>query len=140
MEAVALVFQNPDQGLFSTTVAEECAFLPRNLGLDAAAARSRSLAVLDRLHMGPLAERAPFTLSYGEKRRVSLASVLTGGARILCLDEPTVGLDRANLEILAELVRDYADTCGGVILATHDRAFAQAVATRTVDLGPGGAA
>ena len=139
MAAVALMFQNPDECLFATTVVEECAFLPRNLGLCAAEARSRSLAVLDRLRLGALAERAPFTLSYGEKRRVSLASVLTGGARILCLDEPTVGLDRANLECLGELLRDHADLGGGVILATHDRAFAQAIATRTVDLGPGAA-
>lgn len=132
MEAVGLVFQNPDDGLFALTVEEECAFLPANLRLDRP--RERAREVLERFGLGALGERAPFTLSYGEKRRVGLASVLAGGARILCLDEPTVGLDRANLEILAELLRAHACAGGAVLFATHDPAFAAAVATRTIRL------
>jgi energy-coupling factor transport system ATP-binding protein len=136
MKEVGLVFQNPDDGLFAASVEDECAFLPRNLGL--ARPRDRARAVLDRLGMAGMAGRVPFTLSYGEKRRVSLAAVLAGGARILCLDEPTAGLDRANLAILAELLREHARAGGGVLFATHDPAFAAAVATRTVRLDGGG--
>lgn len=135
MKEVGLVFQNPDDGLFAASVEEECAFLPRNLGLDQP--RARALAVLARLGMAGMAGRVPFTLSYGEKRRVSLASVLTGGARILCLDEPTVGLDRANLEVLAGLLREHTRGAGGVLFSTHDPAFAAAVATRIVRLDGG---
>ena len=133
MKAVGLVFQNPEEGLFASSVEAECAFLPANLGLERP--RERAREILERFGMGDMAQRAPFTLSYGEKRRVSLASVLSGGARILCLDEPTVGLDRGNLEGLAAMLREHTAQGGGVIFATHDPAFAAAVATRTVHLG-----
>jgi len=135
MREVGLVFQNPDDGLFAASVEDECAFLPRNLGLERP--RDRARAVLARLGLAGMADQVPFTLSYGEKRRVSLASVLAGGARILCLDEPTAGLDRGNLEILAELLKEYAREGGGVLFATHDPAFAAAVATRTIRLDGG---
>ena len=78
MKEVGLVFQNPDESLFAASVEEECAFLPRNLGL--ARPRDRARALLARLGMAGMADRVPFTLSYGEKRRVSLASVLARGA------------------------------------------------------------
>lgn len=134
MKEVGLVFQNPDDGLFAATVEAECAFLPANLRLDQPRARAR--AVLERLGLAGMAARAPFTLSYGEKRRVNLAAVLSGGARILCLDEPTVGLDRPNLERLADLLRAHAEAGGCALFATHDAGFAAAVATRTVRLDP----
>jgi len=133
MREVGLVFQNPDDALFAPTVVEEAAFLPTNLGLDRP--QVRALEALDRLGIAALAGRAPFTLSYGEKRRLTLASVLSGEGRILCLDEPTIGLDRANLGILADLLSGYVRRGGAVLFATHDEAFAAAVATRTVRLG-----
>lgn len=132
MKEVGLVFQNPDEALFAPTVLAECAFLPANLRLPHPEARARE--VLERFGLGALAGRAPFTLSFGEKRRVSLASVLSGGARILCLDEPTVGLDRDSLERLAAMLREHTTLGGGVIFATHDKAFAAAVATRTLSM------
>jgi energy-coupling factor transport system ATP-binding protein len=135
LREVGLVFQNPDDSLFAPTVAEECAFLPANLGLADPAGRAR--AALERVGLAELAGRAPFSLSFGEKRRATLAAVLAGGVRVLCLDEPTAGLDRANLERLAALLQDHARQGGAVLFATHDRRFAQAVATRTVRLEGG---
>jgi energy-coupling factor transport system ATP-binding protein len=135
MREVGLVFQNPDESLFAPTVAEECAFLPANLGLADPSARAR--AALAQVGLGDLAGRAPFSLSCGEKRRVTLAAVLAGGVRVLCLDEPTAGLDRPNLERLAGLLRDHARRGGAVLFSTHDHRFAEAVATRTVRLEGG---
>ena len=135
MREVGLVFQNPDESLFAPTVADECAFLPANLGLADPAGRAK--AALALVGLGDLAGRAPFSLSCGEKRGVTLAAVLAGGMRVLCLDEPTAGLDRIHLERLAGLFRDHARRGGAVLFATHDHRFAEAVATRTVRLEDG---
>lgn len=135
MGEVGLVFQNPDEQLFALTVAEECAFLPRNQGHSQAEARRMARETLARMGLGPLAGRLPFSLSYGEKRRLTLASVLVGRPPVLCLDEPTAALDRPNLAILAELLHAHAAGGGAVLFATHDQAFARAVAGRTIQLG-----
>lgn len=135
MEDVGLVFQNPDEQIFALTAEDECAFLPRNQGVPRAAAGELARATLEKLGMGHLRERLPFTLSYGEKRRLTVASVLVGHPRVLCLDEPTAALDPGNLGLLAGLLRDYARAGGSVLFATHDLAFARSLATRTLVLG-----
>jgi energy-coupling factor transport system ATP-binding protein len=135
MEEVGLVFQNPDEQLFALTTEEECAFLPRNQGIAPSEAVAMARATLQRLRMGDLRERLPFSLSYGEKRRLTLASVLVGRPRVLCLDEPTAALDQGNLAILAGLLREYALSGGAVLFATHDAGFAETVATRSMRLG-----
>jgi len=134
MEEVGLVFQNPDEQLFALTAEEECAFLPRNQGITHSQAIAMARSTLSDLGMGHLRERLPFSLSYGEKRRLTLASVLVGRSRILCLDEPTAALDQGNLAILAGILRTYAASGGTILFATHDLAFAQAVASRSVQL------
>ncbi len=134
MEEVGLVFQNPDEQIFALTVEEECAFLPRNQGLPEPAARAAACDTLERLGLGHLRDRLPFSLSYGEKRRLTLASVLVGAPRILCLDEPTAALDRPNLALLARMMRDHAEAGGAILFATHDQAFARSLATRSVPL------
>ncbi|HWQ08676.1 MAG TPA: ATP-binding cassette domain-containing protein, partial [Holophaga sp.] len=121
--------------IFALTAEEECAFLPRNQGVPRAAAGELARATLEKLGMGHLKERLPFTLSYGEKRRLTVASVLVGQPRVLCLDEPTAALDHGNLVLLAGLLRNYACAGGAVLFATHDLAFARGLATRTVALG-----
>lgn len=132
MTEVGLVVQNPDAGLFARTVEEECAFMPANLGLDHPLERAReALARLGLEHLGP---RSPFTLSCGEKRRVGICSVLSGGPRILCLDEPTAGLDAAAQEALAQALHQEARRGAAILFATHDRPFASTLATRILDL------
>lgn len=132
MAEVGLVVQNPDAGLFARSVEEECAFLPANLGLDHP--RERARAALARLGLEGLAHRSPFTLSCGEKRRVGVCAVLSGAPRILCLDEPTAGLDTAAQQALADALHQEARRGTGILFATHDRAFAAALATRTLSL------
>ncbi len=80
-------------------------------------------------------ERLPLrALSFGQKRRVAIATALIGSPPLLVLDEPTVGLDAEAVPSLVRLLRAHTDAGGGVLCATHDAAFASAVATRTVTL------
>jgi energy-coupling factor transport system ATP-binding protein len=137
MDAVGLVFQNPDSQLFAHSVFEECAFLPRNQHLSTREISGRTLRALARVGLQSQAERVPFSLSYGEKRRLTLASTLSGQSTVLCLDEPTVGLDGDCLGQVAGVLRQYSAEGGAVLLATHDSDFVKAVATRVVTLRAG---
>jgi energy-coupling factor transporter ATP-binding protein EcfA2 len=78
MDAVGLVFQNPDSQLFAHSVFEECSFLPRNQNLPTQEVSSRTRRALAQVGLPSQAERVPFSLSYGEKRRLTLASTLSG--------------------------------------------------------------
>ena len=137
MDAVGLVFQNPDSQLFAHSVSEECSFLPRNQGFAPHEITRRTQHALAQVGLQSQAERVPFSLSYGEKRRLTLASTLSGRSTVLCLDEPTVGLDRECLAQVAGILRHISAQGGAVLLATHDHAFVKAVATRVVSLRAG---
>jgi energy-coupling factor transport system ATP-binding protein len=137
MDAVGLVFQNPDSQLFAHSVFEECSFLPRNQHLSTHEVSSRTLRALAQVGLQSQAERVPFSLSYGEKRRLTLASTLSGRSTVLCLDEPTVGLDGDCLGQVAGILRQISAERGAVLLATHDSDFVKAVATRVVTLRDG---
>ena len=137
MDAVGLVFQNPDSQLFAHSVFEECSFLPRNQDFAPHEVTTRTRHALTQVGLQSHAERAPFSLSYGEKRRLTLASTLSGRSTVLCLDEPTVGLDRECLAQVAGILRQVSAQGGAVVLATHDHAFVKAVATRVVSLRAG---
>jgi energy-coupling factor transport system ATP-binding protein len=137
MDAVGLVFQNPDSQLFAHSVFEECSFLPRNQNLSPAEFTRRTWRALAQVGLQSQAERVPFSLSYGEKRRLTLASTLSGRSSVLCLDEPTVGLDGDCLGQVAGILRQFSAEGGTVLLATHDSDFVRAVATRVVTLRAG---
>jgi biotin transport system ATP-binding protein/energy-coupling factor transport system ATP-binding protein len=117
---VGMLFQHPDNQIVGMTVEEDVAFGPGNLGWPPETIRERVDAVLERLELGPLAGRAPHTLSGGEKRLVSLAGVLVMGPRYIALDEPTAYLDPAGrrrvLAILGQLRREGI----GLLRVTHD--------------------
>ena len=137
MDAVGLVFQNPDSQLFAHSAFEECSFLPRNQKFSAHDVSNRTRQALTQVGLQSLAERVPFSLSYGEKRRLTLASTLSGRSTVLCLDEPTVGLDDDCLIQVARVLRQFSAQGGAVLLATHDADFVKAVATRVVALRAG---
>jgi energy-coupling factor transport system ATP-binding protein len=137
MDTVGLVFQNPDSQLFAHSVFEECAFLPRNQNLPTQEVSSRTRRALAQVGLQSQAERVPFSLSYGEKRRLTLASTLSGRSTVLCLDEPTVGLDGDCLGQVAGVLRQISAEGGAVLLATHDSDFVKAVASRVVTLRDG---
>lgn len=132
---VGFVFQNADAQLFSPTVGDEVAFGPRQLGLDEAAVGGRVGETLALLGIEALAERAPFHLSGGEKRKVALASVLSIGPEVLLLDEPTAGLDPRSRSWLVRFLRALHRSGKTIITATHDLDLAARVGHRAVVLG-----
>lgn len=131
---VGLLFQDPDDQLFSPTVLEDVAFGPLNLGRSREGARAIAAATLGKLAIGELAERATHRLSGGEKRLVALATVLAMEPELLLLDEPTLGLDESAqlrlLEILAGLPQS-------LCIVSHDRSVHARLATRGVELRAG---
>jgi energy-coupling factor transport system ATP-binding protein len=137
MDSVGLVFQNPDSQLFAHSVFEECSFLPRNQNLPPPEVSNRTRQALTQVGLQSLTERVPFSLSYGEKRRLTLASTLSGRSTVLCLDEPTVGLDGNCLGQMAEVIRQASARGVAVLLATHDSAFVKALAARVIKLSAG---
>jgi cobalt/nickel transport system ATP-binding protein len=113
---VGMVFQNPDDQLFSDTVGNDVAYGPRNLGVRAEELLQRVIDALTVVQLGNLANRPIETLSFGERKRTCLAGVLAMRPRVLLLDEPTAGLDpAAEAELLAHL-RHLSVT---VVCATH---------------------
>lgn len=131
---VGLVFQDPEDQLFCPTVAEDVAFGPFNLGRPRDEVEATVTDTLASLGLHGYEDRITYKLSGGEKRLVSLATVLAMKPDVLLLDEPTSGLDEAAenrlLEILLRLPQ-------AMIMATHDRAFLDRLATRTVHLRDG---
>jgi cobalt/nickel transport system ATP-binding protein len=131
---VGLVFQDPDDQLFMTTVAEDVGFGPRNLGLDYAEVVRRTRAALAAVRMVGALERAPHQLSMGERRRVAIAGVLAMDPELLVLDEPSANLDprarRELLDVLAALDRT-------LLVVTHDLPFAAELCERAVVLSGG---
>lgn len=104
-EWVGLVFQDPDDQLFTPTVGEDVAFGPRNLGLDEQEVERRVAESLQSLEMGGMASRHSHQLSYGERRRAALATVLSMRPRLVALDEPFANLSPSLVERLIEVIR-----------------------------------
>lgn len=133
-QRVALVFQDPDVQLFCSTVADEIAFGPRQMGLTEDEVNRRVNDCLALFGLMGLAERAPWRLSGGEKRRCALASVVSLAPDLLCLDEPTNGLDEASYDQLVSFLRSFVRAGKTVLVATHDTAFVHALAAREISL------
>jgi cobalt/nickel transport system ATP-binding protein len=114
---VGLVFQDPDDQLFSTSVLDDVAFGPLNLGRSRAEARQVALECLARVELEGVADRMPHHLSVGERKRVCLAGVLACRPSVLVLDEPTANLDPRGRRRFIELIRGLPAT---KLIATHD--------------------
>lgn len=114
---VQLVLQNPDDQLFSADVTQDVSFGPLNLGLSEEHARTRVEEALELLGITHLSERPVHQLSYGERKRVSIAGAVAMRPHVLLLDEPTAGLDPVGV---MELVHALDGLSSTVVLATHD--------------------
>jgi len=133
-QKVGLVFQDPETQLFCPSVEQEVAFGPEQMGLPPEQVAQRVEDCLALFGLRELRDRAPWRLSGGEKRRCALACVVSLAPELLCLDEPTNGLDEAGYEQLAGFLRSYVASGKTVLVATHDRAFAQALGAREIRL------
>ncbi|MBI3821500.1 MAG: energy-coupling factor ABC transporter ATP-binding protein [Planctomycetes bacterium] len=114
---VGIIFQNSDDQLFSSTIADDVAFGPLNLGLPAEEVRRRVAEALGRVGLTGFDERVPFHLSGGEKRRAAIAGVLAMRPEILLLDEPSMFLDPRGRRELIRLLNELTVT---KVIASHD--------------------
>jgi cobalt/nickel transport system ATP-binding protein len=131
---VGIVFQNPDDQLFNTTVLDDVAFGPLNQDLPAEEARQRATEALKRVGLTGLEDRVPWHLSGGEKRRVALAGVLAMQPRVLLLDEPSMFLDPRGRRGLIELLNGLGGT---QVIATHDLEMVLKICGRVLVLDAG---
>lgn len=119
---VGMVFQYPEHQLFDDIVVKDVMFGPKNLGLptDEQKERAKQAIELVGLDYNEFAERSPFELSGGQKRRVALAGVIAMRPEILVLDEPTAGLDPVGKRDIMELVVKIKEICPTVIMISHN--------------------
>ena len=131
---VGLVFQNPDDQLFSPTVFEDVAFGPLHMGLPEAEVRRRAAVALEQVGMAGAEDRLSHHLSIGQKKRVALATVLAMDPEILVLDEPTAGLDPRGRRQLIALLRDLPRS---MLVSTHDMALVAELFPRMIIMDEG---
>jgi cobalt transport protein ATP-binding subunit len=132
--AIGLVFQNPDDQLFSPTVFEDVAFGPLHMGLAEEEIKSRVEEALAAVRMSEYAERLSHHLSVGEKKRIAIATVLAMRPQVLVLDEPSAGLDPRARRTLINLLRELDIT---MLVSTHDLTMAREVFPRMVIMDHG---
>ena len=133
-EQVGIVFQDPDDQLFMPTVYEDVAFGPTNMGLTEAEIEERSVHALELVGMLSLKDCAPHHLSFGQRRRVAVATVLAMEPEILILDEPSSNLDPASRRELSEILLDLDVT---ILMVTHDLPYAFEICERSLILNQG---
>lgn len=135
---VGLLFQNPEVQLFSSSVWEEIAFGPVQLGISKDEVIRRVEDLLDLLRIKDLKDRAPHELSIGEKKKVAIASILSMNPDLLLLDEPTAGLDPRSTRELIDIIMDSHAGMKTFIIATHDLHMASEIGGRCIVLGEDG--
>ena len=135
---VGLVFQDPEIQLFSATVLDDVAFGPLQLGLSRDDVRQRCDEALAAMEIAHLADRAPFELSGGEKKRAAIASVLSLRPDVLLLDEPTASLDPRTKWVLVDLIQRLGDAGRTLVVATHELDIVPLIADRAVVLSEEG--
>ena len=131
---VGIVFQDPDDQLFMPSVRQDVAFGPANLGLKGAALTRRVEEALEQVGMAEFIDRPPHHLSFGQRRRVAVATVLAMEPEVLVLDEPSSNLDPASRRELAEILQRLDVT---VLMVTHDLPYAWELCPRSVILDDG---
>ena len=131
---VGLVFQNPDDQLFSPTVFEDVAFGPLHMGLPEEEVFARVDSALEAVRMSSYRDRLSHHLSVGEKKRIAIATVLSMKPKILILDEPSAGLDPRARRTLINLLRDLPIT---MLISTHDMRMVQELLPRTIVMDDG---
>ena len=133
-KSVGLVFQDPDDQLFMPTVLEDVMFGPKNFGFSDELVKKNSMKALEQVKMLQFKDKPPHHLSFGQKRKVAIASVLASEPELLVLDEPSSNLDPASRRELIDILK-YLDV--SIILVTHDLPMALEICNRSVILNNG---
>ena len=131
---VGIVFQDPDDQLFMPTVGQDVAFGPYNAGLRGLELEKAVKEALELVGMSEFIDRPPHHLSFGQRRRVAVATVLAMKPEILVMDEPSSNLDPAARRELAEIITSLNIT---LLMVTHDLPFANELCQRAVILSAG---
>lgn len=131
---VGLVFQDPNDQLFSPTVFDDVAFGPLHMGLPEEEVRARVERALAQVRMSAFAQRMPHHLSVGEKKRIAIATVLSMEPIILALDEPSAGLDPQGRRELIALLQRLPQT---MLIASHDLELVRQVCDRALVMTTG---
>ena len=129
---VGLVFQNPDAQLFNSTVFDELAFGPLQMGWPKERIREQVNRTLETMEIAHLRHRSPHRLSGGEKKRVAIASVMILDPEVLLLDEPTAALDPKSQHQIIEMIASFGGGAKTVITATHDLDSLEEISDRCV--------
>lgn len=129
-QRIGFVFQNSDAQLFNSSVYDEIAFGPRQMGFDEAEVDRRVSSCMNLLEIGKLKERQPYNLSGGEKKKVAIASVLALNPEVLVLDEPMNEIDPKGKRFLKELLLKLKASGKTIICSTHEFAYIEGVFDR----------
>ena len=132
---VGILFQNSDAQLFNPTVEDEIAFGPRQMNEPPGEIRSKVRKAIEAFGIGALADRAPYELSGGEKKKVAIASVMVMDPQVLLLDEPTAGLDPRSSRTLVDAIIEAEESGKTVVTATHDLHIVSEIARRVFVFG-----
>jgi len=134
---VGYVFQNPEHQIFASTIYEEIAFGPRNLGIPEEDIKQRVEEALRLVDLKKPMDAFPHLLSVGEKHRIAIASILAMEPELLILDEPTTGIDFGRSLQIMRLLQRLRDRGKAVIVITHDLYLAAEFAERIIILKDG---
>jgi energy-coupling factor transporter ATP-binding protein EcfA2 len=134
---VGFCFQNPDHQLFADSVWAEATFAARNFGALDPAAEARVGGLLDRCGLDGRGDEHPYRLSYGQKRRLNLVSVLSYAPRLILLDEILIGQDPANAAFLLDLLGEHVAAGGAVIMVNHAPQVTRRYASRVLFFNDG---
>ncbi len=129
---VGYAFQNPELQFFEDTLTEEISFGPKNLGLDSAEIKSRAENILKYTGLDKFKDKDPFSLSMGQKRRLSIASILSMEPKVIVIDEPSTGLDIKTTDFLMKLVKKLNSLGHTIIMITHDMELVSDYAERVI--------
>ena len=129
---IGMVFQEPEHQFASNFVRDEVAIGPKSMGHSEDEANQTADRMLDQMNLTRFAKANPYTLSGGEKRRLSVASMLAAAPKVLVMDEPTFGQDFSTWTEMVKLIAAIRDQGSCVIMVTHDEALVDALGARRV--------
>ena len=133
---ISYVFQNPEHQFATGSVLDEVMLGPLRVGVEESQARERARTLLRRFGLLRYENANPYTLSGGEKRRLTVAAALASAPRVLILDEPTFGQDRCTWMQMVQLIHGLRSDGVSIIVVTHDRELVTALGARVIELQP----